>query len=688
MEIYQLKVFLEVAQCLSFTEAADALNLTQPAVSAKIKSLESDLNTPLFNRLGRRIELTQVGQYLLEEGPQLVDLESLLTSEIEEIKQGKLSAFKVGCTVETVSHWLSSVLFEYRQKHPSIQVNCAQFEAVEALYRAIKSGEADLGFSDISFSEFEEVAETAVDTVQYSLVTAGSHYIAQPHWLSLKALLHEPWVLLPDGTPSRMMFEKRLGEVGLTLADFTHVETVDSSSLLRTYILQGHYISLASNFEFQLECQAGLMRLTPLEEFALGTPLFMLMSKRLKRSLENLDQAKFRGKQALEPIQDFVMLLRERQRSRLEALSSREHQLIVTSPIASAPPTAPKIAHFQAPNFRTRAKAGATGHSEPLTITIGTQNHTIQTVTAGLIIQRLGLLKHFLPRNGQYSGIQYQIQWQDYSSGAPIVAGLESKQLDIGVLGDYPLLLSATQSECSAAKTCLVSFVASNPDGAGNDIVVPNGSQLSSMEDLKGGVIAVPFGSAAHGMVMRSLHKRNLLNQVELTSIDSLNPKRLANGGNCSGNHLVDGYAYFAPFHDIAQHKGQYRRLLDQSIDGLPTFHGVVVREDIAEHYPEVVVAYLKALLAAQYWYASTPAAAGLVSQWINLDTAIVSKTLLTPGNSYSEGVFFPETQIRADWLNQHVGQLSEIIGHEHLGQINFNHWVQPEFLDKAIASL
>ena len=84
-----LRCFLEVARCLSFTEAADALNLTQPAVSAKIKSLESTLGTALFHRLGRRIELTQVGEYLFEEGPQLVDLSSKLVSEIESIKQGK-----------------------------------------------------------------------------------------------------------------------------------------------------------------------------------------------------------------------------------------------------------------------------------------------------------------------------------------------------------------------------------------------------------------------------------------------------------------------------------------------------------------------------------------------------------------------------------------------------------------------
>lgn len=60
MEIYQLKVFLEVARTLSFTEAADALNLTQPAVSAKIKSLETSLGIDLFHRLGRKVKGSSV----------------------------------------------------------------------------------------------------------------------------------------------------------------------------------------------------------------------------------------------------------------------------------------------------------------------------------------------------------------------------------------------------------------------------------------------------------------------------------------------------------------------------------------------------------------------------------------------------------------------------------------------------
>lgn len=676
MEIYQLKVFLEVARCLSFTEAADTLNLTQPAVSAKIKSLESSLNTPLFNRLGRRIELTRVGQYLFEEGPQLVDLESLLISEIEEIKQGKSSTFKVGCMADIANHWLPLALFKYWQKYPSVQTKCQQFETAEKLYRAIKNGEVDVGLADLSFSGFDEVSECVIDTVHYSLVASSSHQLSQQTWLSLKQLLNQPWVLLPDGTSSRIIFEKRLQEVGLRISDFDHVETVDTPSLVRTYLLEGHYLSFVSDLEFYIERQAKLMQAIPLEEFALGTPLFLLMSKRLERALYHLNQATFRGRQALEPIQNFITLLRTPHRSRStaspqEALSSQ----------SSSEATNPRLARFQAPNFFIRTSTPSA--SEHLTITIGTQNRTIQTATAGLIVQRLGLLEHFLPKDGRYSGTQYQIQWWDYSSGAPIVAGLQSKQLDIGILGDYPLLLSANQGDSSAAKTRLISFVASNPDGAGNDIIVPHQSPLSCIEDLKDRVVAVPFGSAAHSMVMRSLYQKNLLDHVKLISIKNFNPGRLINN---SGR--VDGYAYFAPFHEIAKHKSQCRCLLAQSVDGLPTFHGVVVREDLAEQYPEVVVAYLKALLAAQYWYATTPSATVLVGQWVNLEAEIVSKTLLTGESSYGEGIFFPETQIRADWLNQHITQLSKIIGHEHLGQIDLNRWVQSEFLEKAVTSL
>ena len=481
------------------------------------------------------------------------------------------------------------------------------------------------------------------------------------------------WVLLPEGFPSRIILQKRLQELGLSLLDLAHVEIVDAPSLIRTYLLQGHYVTFASDLDFQMEQQAGLIRTVPLEEFALGTPLFLLMSKRLNRALCAADQQPFRGRQALEPIQQFITLL---QRSRSETpLPAPIHSTVTTDHRPPGP-------RFQAPNFMVRSSAVKS--AETLRITIGTQNQTIQTTTAGLIIQRLGLLEHFLPREGRYSGTQYQISWSNYSSGAPIVAGLEHKQIDIGILGDYPLLLSALSSSSkTTANTRLISFVASSPDGTGNDIIVPRQSQLHCMEDLDGRKIAVPFGSAAHGMVMRSLHHRQLLQSVQLISIDNFNTQRLTKASS-----LVDGYAYFAPFHEIARHKGHFRRLLPENLDGLPTFHGVVIRDDFAEQYPEIAVAYLKALLAAQYWYTHHAIATDLVSRWVKMDAAIVTKTLKSSASDQADVIYHPETQLRADWLQSHIDHLSQITGQEHLGNINLDRWMQPEFLEKAIASI
>lgn len=685
MEIYQLRVFLEVARCLSFTEAADALNLTQPAVSAKIRSLESELETSLFHRLGRRVELTAVGQYLLDKGAELIDLEARLTQEIEEIKRGKLSTLKIGCMAATADHWLPTLLFRYRQQYPEVQTQCLHFHSPDQLHRAITSGEIDVAISDLSFCGFDEISETIIDTIQYSLVVSASHPLAEQSWLSLKELRNQPWVLPPEGFPSRIILDQRLEELGIHWSSFSQVEVADSPNLIRTYLLEGYYLSFASNLEFQIEQQTNLIKMMSLEEFALGTPLFLLLPKRFSACLESPNQIGSTKNQKLELIRSFVKLAQEGIQPFGKGIGKKMRRNTPIAPSIDSEQSTeqrsyPKIVRFQSPNFQARSHS--TQPTKTLTLTIGTQNHTIQTVTAGLIVQRLGLLEHFLPREGRYSGIQYQIQWWNYSSGAPIVEGLHSKQIDIGVLGDYPLLLSAVQQNGALAETRLISFVASNPDGAGNDVIVPHRSLLNSFEDLKGRVIAVPFSSAAHGMMMRSLYRKQLLDDVRLTTIDTLNPRP-----SNKRAQPVDGYAYFAPFHEIAKHQGGFRRLLESDTDRLPTFHGVVAQQALAETYPEVVVAYLKALLAAQYWYSTTPLAPTLVSRWVNLEAAIVSKTLCVRDSDYAEGIFFPETQIRLDWINEHIRQLTMITGNEYLGQINLDRWVQPEFLEKAMSS-
>ncbi|QZZ21754.1 LysR family transcriptional regulator [Leptothermofonsia sichuanensis E412] len=669
MEVYQVRVFLEVARHLSFTEAADALNLTQPAVSAKIKSLESELGVPLFYRLGRKIQLTEVGQFLLEEGIKLIEVENQLLQKVEEIKQGKFGHLRLGTTGAIAHGWLPDILFTYCKTYPRIQANCQVFDTSEALYRALVNQQIDLGISDVDYAEFSEIGISAIDTIHYNLIVSASHALANQPWVSLRDLIQQPWVLQPAGQPSRMFFEARLQELGLSLASFPQVETIDTLSLMRTYIERGNYIGFASEFEFRSECELGTLVAIPVQEFCLPGNIFLLSLKRVSDSQETIASIHKRRSPDPTPAQKFVNLLQQAK----EQSPAREVDKPMPQPAAT-------WMRLRSPSFTLRPTCYQ--RPEVLSLNIGIQNGTIPTVTAGLIIQRLGLMEHFLPRNGSYSGLQYQIQWRDFSSGAPIVNALADGQLNIGILGDYPLLLSALQSQDPTKhSTRLVSFVAINPDGSCNAVIVPNKSRLQEMQDLRGRIIAVPLSSSAHGMLLRSLNAANLLDDVKIAALSQARVSPFLNF-----EQPADGYAHFAPFHDIACHRGKFRYLADSCMSQLPAFYGVVVSSEMADHYPEVVVAYLRALAVAQHWYNTTPSAPTLVSQWTQLETAIVHRILNHSTQDAGSCRFLAETQIRSDWLTIHLAEMSGIPGNEEFSTIHLERWIQPEFLQKLSA--
>src|SRR5437867_9847488 len=158
---------------------------------------------------------------------------------------------------------------------------------------------------------------------------------------------------------------------------------------------------------------------------------------------------------------------------------------------------------------------------ETIRIGIGHQSLCTDTYSGGITVKQLGLLEKHLPRVGRYAGAKYDIVWEDYTSGPPITSQMLAGKLDIGVMGDYPLLVNIARfQEMQSIRSVIVSMTGYNLHGSGNSIVVPTDAAIFRFEDLKGKRISVPFGSAAHGMVLKALVDRgltvdffNLLNQ-------------------------------------------------------------------------------------------------------------------------------------------------------------------------------
>ncbi|MCS0628764.1 ABC transporter substrate-binding protein [Telluria mixta] len=258
---------------------------------------------------------------------------------------------------------------------------------------------------------------------------------------------------------------------------------------------------------------------------------------------------------------------------------------------------------------------------EVVTIGIGTQNTTTNTVTGGIVIKELGLLDKYLPKTGKYANIDFKLDWQNFTSGPPVTNGMMANKIQIGMMGDYPLLVNGANGQQSRGnETQLVAVIAYNAFGAGNGVVVNKDSPYYQLADLKGKNVSVPFGSAAHGMLLQAMQARgwsddfwNLVSQTPEIGTSNLREKK------------IDGHADFVPFGELLPYRGFARKIFDGAETGVPTFHGIVVRKDFADKYPEVVVAYIRAMMDADDWVRKNPRlAAEQIAAWTKIEKEVV----------------------------------------------------------------
>ena len=262
------------------------------------------------------------------------------------------------------------------------------------------------------------------------------------------------------------------------------------------------------------------------------------------------------------------------------------------------------------------ASAGQT-----IRIGIGHQSFCTDSYAGGIVIKGLQLLEKYLPREGKYKDVTYDIVWEDYTSGPPITNQMLAGKLDIGVMGDYPLLVNIARfQEMQSLKSIIVSMTGYNLQGSGNSIVVPADAPLYRFEDLKGKKISVPFGSAAHGMLLKALVDRGLgpdffmlINQSPPIGATSIQEKR------------IDAHADFCPWGELLEFKGFGRKIFDGSQTGVAYLHGPVVRRDFADRHPEIVVAYLKAVVEANDWITRNPEEATTKQeQWTSIPKEVL----------------------------------------------------------------
>ena len=255
MDTRQLAAFCAVVERKSFSQAAERLGVTQPAVSLQIRSLEQRLGRQLLDRSGRRVEPTEAGRRLYSSAQRLLALEEHLLEELDAEDEGAITGtLEIGASTGPGGTVVPLLLCEFQEQFPDVRVRLTvsdtQTLVDQVAERALELGIVGAGrrHRGVSFEPFfrDEVV----------LACPVGHRFAGKT-ISLDELKGEQLIVMQEGAGVRQVIEDELRRAGLRLRDLDVKVELGLQESVRSAVLAGHGIAFISRLAVDADLQAG-----------------------------------------------------------------------------------------------------------------------------------------------------------------------------------------------------------------------------------------------------------------------------------------------------------------------------------------------------------------------------------------------------------------------------------------------
>jgi DNA-binding transcriptional LysR family regulator len=263
MDTRQLAAFCAVVERRSFSQAAEQLGVTQPAVSLQIRSLEKRLGVQLLDRSGRRVEPTEAGRRLYRNAQRVLAAEEQLLGELGDEADGELTGrLELGASTGPGGTVLPLVLCEFRQRHPALEIALSVSET-QRVVEQVARREVELGVvgaqrrqRGVTFEPFfrDEVV----------LAVPGGHRWAGTT-VTLDELREEPLVLMQEGAGVRQVIEDELREAGLRLRDLDVGLELGLQESARSAVVAGYGVTFISRSAIEGDLAAGTVAVARVE---------------------------------------------------------------------------------------------------------------------------------------------------------------------------------------------------------------------------------------------------------------------------------------------------------------------------------------------------------------------------------------------------------------------------------------
>ena len=257
MDTRQLAAFVAVVERRSFSQAAEQLGVTQPAVSLQIRSLEKRLGLQLLDRSGRRVEPTEAGRRLYRSAQRLLAVEEQLLAEIGDEAEGELHGrLEIGASTGPGGTVLPVVLAEFQEQHPAVHVALSVSDT-QRVIEQVSRREIELGVVG-AVRRLRGVVFEPFFRDEVVLAVPKGHRFADTT-VSLDELRQEPLILMQEGAGVRQVIEDELREVGVRLRDLDVRLELGLQESARSAVLAGHGITFISRWAIEADVAAGAL---------------------------------------------------------------------------------------------------------------------------------------------------------------------------------------------------------------------------------------------------------------------------------------------------------------------------------------------------------------------------------------------------------------------------------------------
>jgi len=206
MDINQLTAFIAVAETSSFSLAAERLFLTQPAISKRIVVLEQMLGSRLFDRIGKKVILTEAGQILLPRAKKIIAETEDTRTAIQNLSGSIAGRLSLASSHHIGLHRLPPILKEYSADYQDVSIDISFLDSEKA-YEKIAHGEIELAVVTLAPGESEKIVSRTVWEDQLCIMTSPDHPLTRFRRVTLQSLLDYPAILPAETTFTRQLVE-------------------------------------------------------------------------------------------------------------------------------------------------------------------------------------------------------------------------------------------------------------------------------------------------------------------------------------------------------------------------------------------------------------------------------------------------------------------------------------------------